>query len=235
MKSKTLRQNDRGKGTLPPEGTHSPTDGNGGQEKGQKSTDSRGKPPDRGKQCSADAGELSKHQQRRGGQQLSFLGALVAQSALRRFLAPHKGLFSKLSCRRFSRLSTGPDGLFRLALHTKPTYQLGPLKPFIPHKVLPVVKEVVLEIVDRAFKRADDVDAGGLAVNLSNAVRIAVRDLGLPRFKYVVYTAVTRDSGQSMLAVSRALWNPKFDRQVAIEHRRDKYIIHVIVFACYHD
>ncbi|EUB55041.1 Tctex1 domain-containing protein [Echinococcus granulosus] len=197
--------------------------GNGGQEKGQKSTDSRGKPPDRGKQCSADAGELSKHQQRRGGQQLSFLGALVAQSALRRFLAPHKGLFSKLSCRRFSRLSTGPDGLFRLALHTN------------PHIILPVVKEVVLEIVDRAFKRADDVDAGGLAVNLSNAVRIAVRDLGLPRFKYVVYTAVTRDSGQSMLAVSRALWNPKFDRQVAIEHRRDKYIIHVIVFACYHD
>ncbi len=38
------------------------------------------------------------------GQQLTFFGALVAQRALRRFLMPHKGLFSKLNLRRFSRL-----------------------------------------------------------------------------------------------------------------------------------
>ncbi|VDK21095.1 unnamed protein product [Taenia asiatica] len=209
---------------------------NGGKRKGQEGTGSKRKPLDRDKQYAVDRGEESEQKhRRRGDQQLSFLGALVAQSALHRFLAPHKGLFSKLNLRQFSRLFTGVDGFFRLPPRMEPTYQLGPLKPFITHRVLPVVKEVVIEVIDRTVKRDDAMNVGSLAKNLSNNVRVAVRGLGLPRFKYVVYTEVTKDIGQSMLSVSRVLWNPEFDRQVSVDHCRDKYIVHVTVFACYHD
>lgn len=76
---------------------------------------------------------------------------------------------------------TGVDGLFRLPPHTEPTYQLGPLKPFIAHRVVPVVREVVIGIIDRTIEHADAVDVGSLAKNLSNDVRVAVRGLGLPR------------------------------------------------------
>ncbi|KAL5971322.1 hypothetical protein TSMEX_000943 [Taenia solium] len=119
-KSKSLCPSNRGKGTLLPKRTHSSTaiiiaakrfllnnqkGVNGGKRKGQEGTDLKRKPLDRDKQYAVDRGEeLEQKHRRRGDQQLSFLGALVAQSALHRFLAPHKGLFSKLNLRQFSRL-----------------------------------------------------------------------------------------------------------------------------------
>ncbi|KAL5104224.1 Tctex1 domain-containing protein 3 [Taenia crassiceps] len=225
----------KGKDTLQPKRTHSSAVVNGSKRKGRERTGSKKRPLDIDKQYAVNKDELDKKQLQQGDQQLSFLGVLVAQSALRRFLAPHKGLLSKLNFRRFSRLSTGADSLFFLPPQMAPTYQLGPLKPFITHRVLPVIQEVVIGIIDHTIQNVDEMSIEGLAKNISNDVRVAVRSLGLPRFKYVVYTAVTKDIGQSMLSVSRVLWNPEFDRQVSIKHFRDKHVIHVTVFACYHD
>ncbi|VDD81737.1 unnamed protein product [Mesocestoides corti] len=167
--------------------------------------------------------------------QLSLFGALVAQRALRKFLAPHKGLFSKLSLRRFSRLSISADDPLHALVQREPTYQLGPLKPFKPQSLLPVVEEIIQGLVDRAFKRVGRFDPGSLAKNLANDVRVAVRGLGPPRFKYVVHAIVTEDIGQSMLVASRVLWDHENDGQFSFSCQRDKHIIHVTVFACYHD
>nr|CDS29451.1 Tctex 1 [Hymenolepis microstoma] len=169
------------------------------------------------------------------GQQLSFLGALVAQRALRKFMAPHRGLFSKLNLRRYSRLSLSVDGSIRLPIQFEPTYQLGPVRQLVPHRVRPVLEEVSAGIIDRAFKRNVNIDPGSLAKTLSNDLRVTLKGLGQPRFKYVVHIIITRLEGQSMFAASRVLWNPEFDRQFSFQHARDNFLIHVTVFAYYHD
>ncbi|VUZ40007.1 unnamed protein product, partial [Hymenolepis diminuta] len=96
--------------------------------------------------------------QSQDNQQLSFLGALVAQKALKRFMAPHKGLFSKFNLRRFSRLSLSVDGSIRLPIKFEPTYQLAPMKPFVPRRVKPILEEVSEGIIDRTFKRSANID-----------------------------------------------------------------------------
>ncbi|KAM7533154.1 hypothetical protein Aperf_G00000120191 [Anoplocephala perfoliata] len=127
-----------------------------------------------------DAGEVGRRGQH-GDPQLSFLGAIVAEKALRRFMAPHRGLFSKLNLRRFSRLSLSVDGTFRLPILLEPTYQLGPTKPFQLRRVQSILKEVVEGIIDRTFKRNANIDPGALAKNLSNDARLAVKSLAPPR------------------------------------------------------
>lgn len=79
-------------------------------------------------------------------------------------------------------LALSVDGSIRLPIKFEPTYQLAPIKPFVPRRVKPILEEVSEGIIDRTFKRSANIDPCSLTKTLSNDVRVTLKGLGPPRY-----------------------------------------------------
>nr|VZI05306.1 unnamed protein product [Spirometra erinaceieuropaei] len=150
---------------------------------------------------------------------LSFMGALTAQKALRKFLTPHRRLLDILSRRSIGRLFA-------------PTFQLEPKQIFEPERLQNFAQEIVHDAVQRLMSHSSP---GTLAKALCNEVRTAVQGMGPKRYKFVVFCVVADNDKQSMLVASRCLWNTNFDDYFSVECVEEQFVVSLTVFASYVD
>ncbi|BHF82704.1 hypothetical protein SprV_0802584300 [Sparganum proliferum] len=163
---------------------------------------------------------------------LSFMGALTAQRALRKFLTPHRRLLDILSRRSIGKLSLTPLSLYRVAIPVAPTFQLEPKEIFQPERLQNFAQEIVHDTVQRLMSHSSP---GTLAKALCNEVRAAIQGMGPKRYKYVVFCVVADNDKQSMLVASRCLWNTNFDDYFSVECLEEEFVVSLTVFASYMD
>lgn len=98
------------------------------------------------------------------------------------------------------------------------TYKMEPEEgeTFIPYKVRDIVEEVLRESLEGVSY--DPVECSSLTGELSDRIKMEVKDLIMPRYKIVVHVILGQKMGQAFQAASRCVWDHELDNCVSVTH-----------------
>ena len=68
---------------------------------------------------------------------------------------------------------------------------------------------------------------------LSDKIRTSLKQLGFPRYKFVVNVILSGKRYQGISIASRATWDMKLDDEVSATHEGPDFILTAIVYGCY--
>ena len=70
-------------------------------------------------------------------------------------------------------------------------------------------------------------------MQLSDVIKARTKELPLPRYKLVVSVEIGQSAGQSVICVSRSLWNASTDDFASASYRNESLFAVATVFAVY--
>lgn len=122
-------------------------------------------------------------------------------------------------------------GLFPMKLQN--TYKLEPdaSEKFKPGAVRDVIKEVLEECLDG--EKYNPTQCRNLTQMLTDLIKGRVKELGFPRYKYIVTVTLGQDCKQGIQLVSRCLWNKDTDRYAEAYYEKDGLFAVATVYAIY--
>ena len=122
-------------------------------------------------------------------------------------------------------------GLFPMRLQN--TYKLEPdaKDKFKPGAVRHVIKEVLEECLDG--EKYNPTQCRNLTQMLTDLIKCRVKELGFPRYKYVVNVTLGQDCKQGVQLVSRSLWNNDTDRFAEAFYEKDGLFAVATCYAIY--
>lgn len=123
----------------------------------------------------------------------------------------------------FSRLPPTPcwENTYRLEAHTK----------FLPDRVSSIIYQIFQDALTN--KSYDPKKCTGLACELCDKIKMAVKQLGLPRHKIVSMVTIGQRRDEGLRVASRCLWNPAFDSYASCTFKNSSLFAVGTVYVCY--
>ncbi|GMH65094.1 hypothetical protein TL16_g09179 [Triparma laevis f. inornata] len=95
-----------------------------------------------------------------------------------------------------------------------------------------IIKEVQQENLGDNWKYTSD-DATNFTKKISDDVKNRLRDLGLPRYKFMVQVTLGQKVGEGMHMGMRCLWDQDTDAFATVIHGSDDYFCSVTAYGVY--
>ena len=115
----------------------------------------------------------------------------------------------------------------------QPTYEMAPREgeKFLPHQVRKVVKKVMDAMLKDA--KYDDAKSKQMSLDLCQAVKERVKELGYARYKIIVQSIVGQVNNQGAYVTSRCLWDSPKDNYASISFKHDSLFCVCMVFGIF--
>ncbi len=115
----------------------------------------------------------------------------------------------------------------------QPTYEMAPREgeKFLPHQVRKVVKKVMDAMLKDA--KYDDAKSKQMSLDLCQAVKERVKELGYARYKIIVQSIVGQVNNQGAYVTSRCLWDSTKDNYASISFKNDSLFCVCMVFGIF--
>lgn len=97
------------------------------------------------------------------------------------------------------------------------------------------INQVVTTIIDAAVTNYtyDANQARQLTLTLADRLRAQIKSLVYPRYRVIVQVCIGQKKGQDVRVISRALWEPKWDRHITINKETSNAYVNVTIFCVY--
>ncbi len=113
------------------------------------------------------------------------------------------------------------------------TYSLGPNKSqcFYPERIETIVQDILNERLENQIYEPNK--ANELVCLVSDEIKAKIKPLLYRRYKVVVNMTITQNIGQSMMIVSRSIWDENTDNSCTVKFQNRHLYAVVMIFATY--